>query len=174
MTEVSKSLVQLTQDYNSLMQMILEAGGELTPEAEASLSVNTQTLALKADAYDFIMGKLDAEEGYWKAEADKYQRVARACSNARERMRGAIKAAMIGMDMKEVLGERATFKLTAAAPKLVIQNEKLVPGEYVIETVVREVNKDKIKASLKEGHEVPGCTLEPVFALRSGIARKTK
>lgn len=163
----------LTADYQRLLALVIEAGGELTPEIEQELAVNSEQLAAKADRYDFIMGKLDSEETYWKAQAERYSRVARACANARERLRGAIKGAMQAMAVTEIVGENTNFKLTNCAPKLVLKQSEL-PAEYITETIVREPNKDKIKGALKEGASIPGAQLEPVVALRVGVARKVK
>ena len=170
---MSKSLIEITADYNRLMLLLMEAGGEITPEVETELAVNQEQLAVKADRYDFIIAKLETEEAHWKAQADRYAKVARACAGARERLRGAIKATMQQMGVEEIAGESASFKLTKSAPKLILVESQL-PREYVVETVVREPNKDKIKGALKEGVEVPGARLEPVVALRQGVARKVK
>lgn len=174
MADSSQSLINLTSEYNHLLMMIMEAGGEMTPDIEERLAVNAATMAAKADVYDFVISKLETEETHWKAEADRFASVARACANARERLRGAIKATMIETKRVDIMGDRATFKLTNAAPKLVIDEPSAIPNEYMTETVVRDVNKDKVKSALKDGFEVPGCKLEPVYVLRSGVARKTK
>lgn len=173
MSTENKSLVTLVADYQKLISMVMEAEGELTSEIENELAVNAEMLATKADKYDFIMAKLEAEEEYWKDQADRYAKVGRACSNARDRLKTAIKTTMQLMGTTEIKGENASFKLSNSAPKLVL-NQALIPQEYIIETVVREPNKDKIKGALKEGKEVPGAQLEPVFALRVGVARKAK
>lgn len=170
----NKSLFALTQDYQRLMTLLMETGGELTPEVEQELAVNGELLAAKADKYDFIIGKLEAEETYWKGKADEYARVGRACANARQRLRDGIKASMQFMRATEIVGENTTFKLTGSAPKLVLDQPNMLPGEYVIETVVREPNKDKIKGALKEGLTVPGARMEPVVALRTSVSRKVK
>lgn len=168
-----KSLVGIVQEYNGLIGLIMEANGELTPELESALAINQEQLATKADGYDFIISKLETEEEYWKARADQYLRVAKVCANARQRMRDAIKGAMQVMGTTEVVGENATFKLVKSAPKLVL-NEREVPKEYFVETVVRELNKPKVKGALQDGIEVPGAKLEPVVALRIGVTRQVK
>jgi hypothetical protein len=169
----NKSLMALQADYQRLMMLLMAADGELTPEIEAELSVNQEMIAAKADRYEFIISKLESEETHWKAQAERYSRVARTCANTRERLRSAIKATMQGMGITEIVGESICFKLTNAAPRVVI-TEPLLPKEYVTETIIREPNKEKIKGALKEGVAISGAILEPVVALRTSIARKVK
>jgi hypothetical protein len=169
----NKSLIVLTQDYQRLMTLLIEAGGEITPEIEQELTINQETLAKKTDGYDFLITKLEAEEEYWKARSDQYTRVARSCANARARLRESIKAAMQIMGATEIVGENATFKLVNGAPKLVL-NDKDLPKEFVTETVLVEPNKDLIKATLKSGNTVPGAHFEPVVQLRTSVSRKVK
>lgn len=173
MSEANKSLIALTADYQRLVALLMETGGEITPEIEQELTVNGEQLAQKADKYEFITGKLEAEETYWKGKADEYLRVARACANARQRLRDGIKASMQMMGKTEIVGENATFKLTNSAPRLVLHEAQL-EREYIVETVVREPNKDKIKGALKEGKSVSGAYFEPVVALRTSVSRKVK
>jgi hypothetical protein len=167
------SLMALSADYQRLMNLLMETGGEITPELEEELTINATALASKADKYDFILARLETEEAHWKAQADRYARVARACANAHDRLRGGIKAAMLGMGVTEIAGENACFKLTRSAPKLVL-NERELHKDYIIETIVRGPNKDKIKGALKEGLVVAGAQFEDVVALRTGVARKVK
>lgn len=169
----NKSLLELTGEYQRIMHLLMEAGGELTPEIEQELTVHQELLAAKADRYDFILQHLESEEAHWKAQADRFARVARVCSAARERLRASIKGAMQQMGVTEITGESVAFKLTNNAPKLVL-NETALDKEYVVETIVREPNKDKIKGALKEGKEVIGAHFEPVVALRVSVARKVK
>lgn len=169
-----KSLIELNADYARLMGLLMDAGGEITPELEAELAVNEQQLATKADKYDFIIQRLETEESHWKLQADRYAKVARSCSAARERLREAIKFTLKNTGKTEVVGENARFYLANSAPRLIVAPVTQLPPEYVVETIVREPNKDKIKGALKEGVAIPGCALEPVFALRTGVARKVK
>jgi hypothetical protein len=174
MSTENKSLVALTEDYQRLMGLLMETGGELTPEIEKELEVNTEMLAAKADKYEFITSKLEAEEAYFKAKADSYTRVARACANARQRLRDAIKFSMQQTGKTEIIGEDTTFCIVNGAPKLVIKDPGVVPKNYVVETIVRDLDKDKIKADLKAGKSVPGAEFEPVYQLRTKISRKVK
>lgn len=172
-TSPSQSLISLTAEYQKLIHMLMESGGEISAELEEALTVSQETLAKKTDKYDFVITKLEAEEEYWKARAEQYTRVARACANARARLRDAIKGAMQAMGKTEIVGENATFKLTNSAPKLVL-NEKELPKDFVIETIVATPDKEKIKETLKAGGVIAGAYFEPVQALRIGISRKVK
>lgn len=169
----SKSLPALVSEYQRLLSLLLECGGELTPQLEQELTATTETLAKKADSYEFVLSKLETEEMYWRSRAEEFVRVARACAAAQKRMRDTIKFAMNALNATEIAGESVTFKLVKAPPKLVT-NEKELSDEYIKQTIIREPNKERIRAALADGISVDGATLEPVQALRITLKRKEK
>lgn len=169
----NKSLIELTTDYNFLLKCIVESEGEISPDIERQVEITEDMLSLKIDKYDFLMKKLESEEAHWKERADAYAKVARTCNNVRAKMKDRIKEVMISLGKKEIIGETTTFKLTNSNPKLII-NEKELPSDYVVETVIIEPNKDKIKDALKNGKSVTGAYLEEVLALRTSVSRKVK
>jgi hypothetical protein len=66
----------------------------------------------------------------------------------------------------EIQGELIKYTLSASNPRLVIEDEKLIPQEYKRDLVVTEIRKDAIKDELKMGTVIPGCKLEQGTTLK--------
>lgn len=169
----TKSLASLNEDFLRLQQLLISNGGEISEEIDKLLIVDEEMLSVKADSYAHVIERLEDEETYWKNKSDQYAKVGRSCATARQRLRDAIKNAMVFRGIIEIEGEDCSFKLTASAPKLVI-NQSELPPQYLIETVTVEPLKEALKLALKRGETISGAHLEPVTALRTNIKRGGK
>ncbi len=168
---MSESLRALVAQANEINQQVMEGDGVLTPELEAMLSEIELKLPQKIDAYAVIMERSEIEEAYWKEKARQCSEMAKRYSGVRSRLKDNIKFAMEQLGMSEAVGNEVRFKLTRSKPQLVI-NEDFLDSKYLVETIVKSVDKKAIEADLKEGKEVEGATLMEVFALRSYAAVK--
>lgn len=59
----------------------------------------------------------------------------------------------------ELGGSLIKYIIKLNPPKLVIENESLIPQDYKQQVVTTEIRKDAIKDELKMGAEIPGCRL---------------
>lgn len=162
----TQTLVALAAEAQELCRLILENQGEMSPELEKRLEFNTTALMSKVDNYVFIEDHLEMNANYWKDKAEACKAVAARYEHAQEKLRNRIKLVMTEMGRKELLGEHYRYYLAQYKPKVVISQPEKIPSEckMVIQELVPD--KDKIKSLLEEGFEVPGASLEPVFALR--------
>jgi hypothetical protein len=161
----NESLPSLVSEALEITNAIIESGGEVTPELEARLNCNEVALAQKVDAYVMMSERLEQEEAYWKAKASEFSAIAKGFVQARERLKNNIKFAMNTLGTDEIHGGAYRYKLTKSAPKLVIQDEKQLPDEFM-QTIVEKIpDKDKLLVALKDGFEIPGATLEDVQRL---------
>lgn len=168
---MSKPLALLVADMNQIMSQIAEAGGELSPEIEAFLDDVQGQIQVKADGYAFIMERLTTEAEFWKAKADSYAKVAKACSALKERLNDSIKGAMVALGTDTIEGEEVRFRLSRTKPRLVI-DEDFLPPAFKMQVVTLVPDKDKILGELEMGAEVPGAKQEVSFALRKTINSK--
>lgn len=163
--EKKTSLAAIVFQASNIVTQIAEAGGELTPALEEAFDAIGRDLTTKSDSYAFVMDRLEAESEFWKGKADQFAKVARACAAAKERMGGAIKAAMIQLDRDEIEGSDFRFKLSPMKPKMIINQDHL-PEEWLMVVTETVADKDRIRAALDGGGTVPGAWLEDVKALR--------
>lgn len=166
----TNTLPALVAEMSLILNQIIEAGGELSPELETSFDNLGGAIQTKADNYAFFMDRLDAEADFWKAKADSYIKVSRSCANLKERLNNSIKLAMRTLDTDEVKGHDMRFKLSKLAPKLVLEGE--VPAEYKMVVTTTVPDKERIKADLTNGVVIAGAVLEPVYSLRKYANRK--
>ena len=165
------TLSDLVQISHGISVMIIEAGGEFTPELEALISSVDTELETKVDSYVHVLARLEIETDFYKQKAEALTRIARAHASLRERLKDRIKDAMRAMGKPELLGSDSRFKLSKMAPKLSIVEESL-PVEYKTEVVSLVPDKDRIKKDLMSGSEIPGARLEEVVALRQYVNSK--
>lgn len=171
MSENNKSLPLIVAEMSVILNQIVEAGGELSPEMETAFDNLGGQLQTKTDSYAFFMDRLDNEADFWKAKADSYLKVSRACANLKGRLNDSIKLAMRQLDTDEVKGNDMRFKLSKLAPKLVLE-ESALPAEYKMVVTTMVPDKERIKEDLGNKVEIPGATLEPVYSLRKYANRK--
>lgn len=166
-----KSLVSIVRDVATLETMLIEAGGEMTPEIEAMLTVKEVNLPEKIDNYEAMLDRLEAIEALYKERAKMFSAAAKSLANAQDTLKERLKIAMKELGVTELLGHDIRFKLSVSKPKLVILDEKLIPKEYKIQVITDEVQKDRLSEDLKIG-SVPGAILEETYSLRKYVNKK--
>jgi Siphovirus Gp157 len=161
----SNTLIQLVQSSQSIVEQLIESGGELSPELSLALSNLEVQLPAKLDSYAFILEKLEAEEDFWKQKAKAMQAVAKGCSNVRDRIKENLKLAALEMKADELVGNDFKFKFSNSKPKLII-DESALDKAYTMQVVTTEIDKKRIEDDLKLGVPVVGAHLEETKAMR--------
>lgn len=169
---MSNSLVDLSLLMSTITTKIIEAGGELTPELEAMFDDVGLQLEQKVDSYSFFMERLELEAEYWKVKADQLARFSRTHQNLKDRLNERIKASMVLMGVDEVKGQDVRFKLSKAAPRLLLE-ELILEDKYKIVKTETVPDKERIKADLIGGGEIKGARLVESFSLRKYLNKKS-
>lgn len=167
MTE-NQSLISQSKEASDLCQMIIECGGELTPEIEARLDANTKSLSQKIDSYWHFEKRVETEIEHFKKLADEITGVVTRLRRSHERLRENIKTSLRIMDAVEIKGNQCRYRISRLPDKVVIDDQSLLP-EYCLQKVITKTPiKNLIKDILEDGKEkIEGAHLEPVFSLRS-------
>ena len=149
------NLFELTQEQLRLNEMLEENGGELTPEIEEALSINSDNLVAKAEGYCKAIAMYNADIDAFSAEIKRLTERKKVAQNAVDRMKNAMLVAMQALDINEI--KAGTFKVgTSKSSSLNVLDESLVPDCYKnVETVI-SVDKNAVKAALKSGEEIGG------------------
>lgn len=167
---MSQSLYGLALEALRLSQAILESNGEITPEVDALLVVNAQDLAVKADAYDAVITRLQAEEELWRTRRNECEKMLRAHEELQDRLKDRLKEALKAMGKDEIRGDQIRFKLTRAKSKLVLGND--LPQDCYMPVTKLEIDKERVRERLEAGEVIPGATLVESVALRRYLNRK--
>lgn len=89
----------------------------------------------------------------------------------RARIRDALRTVMVELDLPKMERPVATLSLRKTSPSLQVIDEQQVPPEFWRTKIEKTLDKRQINAALKDGAEVPGCTLSnapPTLAVRFG------
>lgn len=175
MKEVKElSLLSMVGQSQALEQLLLTSNGEITEEIEELLAVKEIGIPAKIDSYHFVMDRMEAVSKFYKERAKMFLDAARSAANAQETIKERLKYAMKEAGVTEILGNDIRFVLSKTKPKLVIDDESIIPKEYKIEIIATELQKDILLEDLKLG-EVAGAHLEDSCSLRSYVnGPKTK
>lgn len=103
-----------------------------------------------------------------KEEAELVQK-RKAVEDSIDKAKEFVKKYMIENGLAELEGTYVKYFLSKSNPKLVIEDEKLIPKDYLVDTITTTIRKDAIKDELKIGAEIPGCRLDESFALKVSV-----
>jgi hypothetical protein len=163
---MSKSLQLITQ-ASDIVNKLVESGGEITPELEEiinGLSLDTERYA---DRVKYVIDELDSYADKLSSKIKVLQSAKKALDNNRDNLSERLKYVLANKELTEVIGSDYVAKVSSSQPKLVIDDNLLVPESYKIITF--EIDKDAIKDALKKGLDVPGCRLEQSKTLRWSV-----
>lgn len=150
--------------------------GEVDAKLEGYLNEVKANVATKADHYKFVMDRLEMAGALLEQRADEFYRAAAAMELVRESMKARIKEAMLTMGTEELRGAQWRFKLSKTKGRLVLDEnfKDKLPAEYLIVKTVYDCDKERVRAALEEGKEVPGAHIEPGHQLRTYVAKGDK
>ena len=153
------TLTALVTEAMMIARQLMESGGELTPELEAALDVNQESLMRKVDGFVAIEDQFQAQEYYWKRKRDACDVIYKSFSGQIDRLRERVKFVMNEMGVTELKGDEHRYKLGKSVGRLIIEDEAKVPAEFKMIVQLTQVDKERVKAMLKDGFEVPGAKL---------------
>ena len=156
----SKTLPVLIREASEIASLLSETDGEITPEIEALIDQSGVDLAVKMDSYFFVMQELDARAESAKARADEWYAAQKACERAVENMKTRLLIGMKALDLPEMSGAEVTFRRQANPPKAFIENETMLPGNYIVTETTTRVDRKQVLEDLKAGKIVPGAHIE--------------
>lgn len=161
----TKTLQELTDISIALQRKLAESYGEITPEIEALLEINEKEFPQKLRGYAELLDRMDTEAEHWKKKALVFDLLSKGCSKLKERLRANILLTLDRLGQNEIRGDGVKFSRQLSSGSLHLEEAKL-PREYTVETVSYPPDKEKIKAALKSGVEVPGAQLIQSYSLR--------
>jgi len=161
-------LLQLTQQAHEIEKMLIESGGEITPELESLLTINKNELAKKIDGYDHIIDRLNYSAEFLKKKENEVKQARQSVENFTDSLKERIKAAMLELNLDKIEGESVYFKLSKSRPSVSV-SEHQVPLDYMVTKFVPD--KEKIKQDLESGIQVEGCVLKESYTLKKYIKK---
>lgn len=155
------NLYTLTTEIQQRIDTALEC--DWIPET----TMNTLLEGIKADA----LQQQQSVAAYILNQRSNIEQMKQYINNMKERIHSAekkvdklenlLKWSMKSLDQVKVECGEFTIKLKKTPPKVIINNDDLIPEEFMRVKTIREPDKNKIADELKrEGGNVAGCHLE--------------
>ncbi len=159
---------------DKLENMLIDSGGEITPEIQAEMQINPETISMMVDIKYIGLERLESSIELFEKKSEDFKIIAASLKNAKSYVLDSIKDYLIQSGKKELIGQDYQFKLAVAAPKVEIVNESDLADIYKKEKIEISIDKKLIGEDLKKGIPVSGAVLKENFSLRKSINKGSK
>lgn len=171
---MKQTLGNLVEEAARLESMLIDSGGEISEQLEAELRSWETDFESKVDGYGVIMERFELSAEHWKRKASQMAQTAKQLDNMVKRLKDRLRFGMVGLGRDVVAGEEYQFKLAKSAPKVVIEDESVIPTACMEKQEKWIISKTKIKDALIAGHHIPGAYLEENWSLRRSIKKEVE
>lgn len=153
-----KSLYHIEQEYLDIAAQLED--GELTPELETALQINSNELQGKAIAYAYVIKDSDATIDAIDSEIARLTALKKVEKNKAERLKDAISNAMQFHGITEVKSDLLKLSFRKSEKVVGMSFEDLPDAYLTIVPESRKPNLTAIKAGLKEGKVIGDYRIE--------------
>lgn len=152
------NIYQIQNEYQLLINQIIESDGEVTPELELALTINKDQLQSKSESYAYIIKQMDAECDIIDLEIKRLQQCKKVSENTIDRLKSTLTTAMNVFEVPEIKTPLIKINFRKSESVIVMDVNDL-PKEYKVVKVTEQADKVKIKEALKDGESILGCEL---------------
>lgn len=162
-TNLQASLYDAQKLTEKIEGLLIESGGELTPELEDLISFkdyHVKDLMANTDIVATSIERIDHAIEFYKQQIESIKSVVNGLSKAQDALLSNVSLEMEKHSINELCGEFKTFKFKANHPKVELPDDlSLIPSEFIKITVSETADKKLISEALKLGKEIAGCRL---------------
>lgn len=152
------NIYQIQNEYQLLINSIIENDGEITPEQELALTINKDQLQSKSESYAYVIKQMDAECDIIDLEIKRLQQAKKVRENTVERLKYTLTNAMQLFEVDEI--KTPLIKLNfRKSESVVVYDTNSLPQMYKTIKVTETPDKAKIKEAIKQGETVVGAEL---------------
>ena len=152
------NIYQIQNEYQLLINQIIEAEGELSTEWETSLAINKDQLQDKGINYAYVIKQFDADCDAIDIEVKRLNGLKKVRQNASERLKTTISNAMQLFEIEEI--KTPLIKLNFRNSESVeITNESQLAERFTVTKTVITPDKKAIKDAIKSGEIVEGAII---------------
>ena len=134
--------------------MLLESGGEITPEIEELLTLkelDQSSLIEQTDLLALSLERIQQTVGYYQSQINHLETLIKGLETTEGRLSSEIQGAMEKLNLEAIEGQLKTFKLRKSPPKVEILDELAIDPEFKNMKISESVNKKAIGEALKAG-----------------------
>lgn len=159
MNKEKKSLYGIQDEYALLINSIIDAEGEITPEQEAALVINKAELEKKSEGYVAVINRIKAEMAYIDNETKRLAIMKRVRKNTEDRLKQTLSDAMNLYEIDEIKTSLNKINFRKSTSVVIDCSINDLPEEMKI-YVEQAIPKAEIKKMLENGAEVEGVRLQ--------------
>lgn len=155
---MDKSIYQIENEYQLLINQIIEAEGEITPQQELNLQIAKEQLQSKGINYAYVIKQIRDRIETRKNYIDKLKRDNEIDENLEERLKNTLLYAMHAFEVDKI--ENPFIKISFRKSQSVeVDDVNSLPSEYKVVKVTEQADKMKIKQALQNGEQIAGCSI---------------
>jgi len=152
------NIYAIQNEYQLLINQIIEAEGEITSELETALTINKEQLQSKAVDYSYVIKQLDYDCEQIDNEIARLNKLKKVRSNLTDRLKNTVSSAMQLYEVEKI--ETPLIKLSFRNSESVeITNEQQLDACFIVTKTVTTPDKKAIKDAIKSGVLVCGATI---------------
>lgn len=151
------NIYQIEQEFISLSNEIIEAGGEITTEIETALAINKEQLQNKGVNYGYVIKSLESDINTIDEEIKRLNALKSSRVKTAELLKNTIKDAMMLYGIEEI--KTPTLKINFRKSESVEVDPDMVLDLYCNFKTVKTPDKAIIKKIIKSGDAVCGAVL---------------
>lgn len=156
------TLFNISQEQQRINYLLEESGGELTPEIQEAMQINSDNFLVKSENYGKAILHYKAMEQVVASEIERLLKIKKTIQNTQERLKESITGAMILFEKDKL--EFDTLKLSfRKSTQLVIDNDADIPNEFI--KVKTEIDKVALKEAIKT-REIKGVSVQESLNLQ--------
>lgn len=155
---MKQSIYQIQNEYQLLINQVIEAEGEMTYEVQQALEINEQQLESKAVDYCYVIKQFDYDCEQIDSEIARLNKLKKVRNNLSERLKNTVSSAMQLYDVEKI--ETPLIKLSFRNSESVeITSESQLDPCFIVTKTVSTPDKKAIKDAIKNGEVVTGATI---------------
>jgi len=155
---MEKSIYQIENEYQLLINQIIESEGEITPQQELNLQIAKEQLQSKGINYAYVIKQIRDRIEARKNYIDKLKRDNEIDDNLEERLKNILLYAMHTFEVDKI--ENPFIKISFRKSQSVeVDDVNSLPSEYKTIKVTEQADKMKIKQALQNGEQIQGCSI---------------
>lgn len=152
------SLYTIEQNYLTLVENLIDNGGELTPELETELAITKQDLQTKGVCYGFVVKQLESEVDVIDIEIKRLTALKKARNNSIDRLKNSLTQALNMFEIEEL--KTPLLKINFRKSESVeVTDINLLDADFVKTTITKAADKVAIKEAIKAEIPVRGAVL---------------
>lgn len=150
------TLFNITAEQRRINEALMESGGELTPELEEALLINSENFAVKVEGYATSIHQFEAFAEAADAEIKRLMALKKSAQGAAKRLKDNLAYGMevMGYDKVDMGLHKLSFRNSTAVN---ITDEVRIPNQYI--KVETSIDKMALKKDLQAGMVIEGAEL---------------